>query len=113
MAKNTIAAVGYARRSTDLQERSIPDQQAYVEKWAVEHRYRIIRWYVDDAISGASTRGRDQFEQMIADALAKKLSTDHGEPPKKKDPPPPRRRPTTRAPRTRPRRSSQSDQSVF
>lgn len=28
-------------------------------------------------------------EQMIADALAKKLSTDHGEPPKKKDPPPP------------------------
>jgi DNA invertase Pin-like site-specific DNA recombinase len=68
MAKNTIAAVGYARRSTDLQERSIPDQQAYVEKWAVEHRYRIIRWYVDDAISGTSTRGRDQFEQMIADA---------------------------------------------
>jgi hypothetical protein len=28
-------------------------------------------------------------EQMIADALAKKLSTDHGEPPKKKTPPPP------------------------
>jgi hypothetical protein len=28
-------------------------------------------------------------EQMIADALAKKLSTDHGNPPKKKDPPPP------------------------
>lgn len=28
-------------------------------------------------------------EQMIADVLAKKLSTDHGEPPKKKDPAPP------------------------
>src|SRR5687767_12447130 len=27
-------------------------------------------------------------EQMIADALAKKLATDHGDPPKKKDPPP-------------------------
>jgi hypothetical protein len=27
-------------------------------------------------------------EQMIADALSKKLSTDYGEPPKKKDPPP-------------------------
>ena len=32
--KNNIAAVGYARRSTDMQERSIPDQQAYVERWA-------------------------------------------------------------------------------
>ena len=31
MAKNLIAAVGYARRSTDMQDRSIPDQQAYVE----------------------------------------------------------------------------------
>ncbi len=28
-------------------------------------------------------------EQMIADALSKKLSTDHGEPPKKTTPPPP------------------------
>lgn len=28
-------------------------------------------------------------EQMIADALAKKLTTDYGEPPKKKDPAPP------------------------
>lgn len=28
-------------------------------------------------------------EQMLADMLSKKLSTDHGEPPKKKDPPPP------------------------
>lgn len=28
-------------------------------------------------------------EQMIADALSKKLTSDYGEPPKKKDPPPP------------------------
>ncbi|MBK8259416.1 MAG: hypothetical protein IPK82_43015 [Polyangiaceae bacterium] len=28
-------------------------------------------------------------EQMLADVLAKKLATDHGEPPKKKDPTPP------------------------
>ncbi|HOD83922.1 MAG TPA: recombinase family protein [Phycisphaerae bacterium] len=66
--KNVVKAVGYARRSTDLQERSIPDQQAYVERWASEHGYRVARWYVDDAISGTSTRGRDQFERMIAEA---------------------------------------------
>jgi len=31
MTKTLIPAVGYARRSTDMQERSIPDQQAAVE----------------------------------------------------------------------------------
>ncbi len=68
MAKNLIAAVGYARRSTDLQERSIPDQQAYVTKWAAEHGYRIVRWFIDDAISGTSAKGRNAFEQLIATA---------------------------------------------
>ena len=34
-------------------------------------------------------RGRHPSEILIADVLAKKLSTDHGEPPKNKDPPPP------------------------
>ncbi len=61
-------AIGYARRSTDKQEQSIPDQQAYVEQWAKEHGYVIKRWYVDDAISGTSTKGRDLFAQMIAAA---------------------------------------------
>ncbi|MFV0442545.1 MAG: recombinase family protein [Planctomycetaceae bacterium] len=63
-----IDAAGYARRSTDLQERSIPDQQAYVEKWASENGYRIVRWFIDDAISGTSAKGRNAFEQMIATA---------------------------------------------
>ena len=65
-----IPAVGYARRSTDMQDRSIPDQKAYVEKWAAEHGYAIIRWFVDDAISGTSTRGRDAFSRLIAEAEA-------------------------------------------
>lgn len=71
MAKKNIAAAGYARRSSDLQERSVPDQKAYLEKWAKQNGYRIVRWYVDDAISGTSTKGRDQFERMITDAEAK------------------------------------------
>jgi DNA invertase Pin-like site-specific DNA recombinase len=65
---NLIPAVGYLRRSTDLQERSIPDQKAYIEKWAAEHGYRIVRWYIDDAISGTSTRGRNDFDRLIEDA---------------------------------------------
>ncbi len=67
-SKQTIKAVGYARRSTDMQERSIPDQKTFVERWAKENSYRIERWYIDDAISGTSTKGRVAFERMIADA---------------------------------------------
>ncbi|MDA8745257.1 recombinase family protein [Rubripirellula amarantea] len=61
----TKPAVGYARRSTDMQERSIPDQKAYIEKWASENGCKIVRWFIDDALSGTSTRGRDAFIDMI------------------------------------------------
>ena len=66
--KKQIKAVGYARRSTDMQERSIPDQKAYIEKWADANGYRILRWYIDDAISGTSTKGRKAFDELIAAA---------------------------------------------
>ncbi len=68
MTKKLIPAVGYARRSTDMQERSIPDQQAFVERWAAQHGYAVNRWFIDDAISGTSTKGRNAFEQLIATA---------------------------------------------
>jgi DNA invertase Pin-like site-specific DNA recombinase len=63
-----IPAVGYARRSTDKQEASIPDQVKAVERYAREKGYRIIRWYIDDAISGDDTRNRKDFLRMVADA---------------------------------------------
>lgn len=67
-AKRKVRAVGYARRSTDMQERSIPDQKAYVQRWAEEHGYTIRRWFTDDAVSGTSTKGREAFERLIHDA---------------------------------------------
>ena len=33
IANDIRFAVGYARRSTDLQERSLPDQKVAVERW--------------------------------------------------------------------------------
>jgi len=68
VAKNLINAVGYARRSTDMQERSIPDQKAFVQRWAEENGYTIMRWFIDDAISGTSAKGREAFERMIHQA---------------------------------------------
>ena len=61
-------AVGYVRRSTDRQEQSIPDQKKTIEAYASEHDFQLIKFYVDDAISGTSTLGRRAFQQMIKDA---------------------------------------------
>lgn len=65
VSQKLIPAAAYARRSTDLQERSIPDQRAAIERWATENGYRVVRWFVDDAVSGTSARGRDQFQQLL------------------------------------------------
>jgi DNA invertase Pin-like site-specific DNA recombinase len=66
VAANT--AVGYLRRSTDRQEQSIPDQQRAIERYCTQHGLRLLRCYVDDAISGTSTVGRHGFQSLIADA---------------------------------------------
>ncbi len=61
-------AVGYVRRSTDRQEQSIPDQKKAISTYAQEHNLALVKFYVDDAISGTSTLGRRAFLQMITDA---------------------------------------------
>ncbi len=61
-------AVGYVRRSTDKQEQSIGDQKKAISDYAAEHRLRVQRFYVDDAVSGTSTVGRRAFQEMMADA---------------------------------------------
>ena len=39
-----------------------------MEAYCAQHGLRLLRCYVDDAISGTSTVGRRGFQQMIADA---------------------------------------------
>ena len=62
-----IAAVGYLRRSTRKQEKSIADQKRAIEQWADGQGYRIVRWYIDDGISGDSTEQRADFLRMRSD----------------------------------------------
>ncbi len=66
--KGRPIAVGYLRRSTDRQERSIPDQKKAIEAYACEQGMRIVHFYVDDAISGTSVAKRPGFREMIEDA---------------------------------------------
>ena len=63
-----IPAVGYLRRSTDKQEKSIVDQRQAILQYAEEHGYRIIGWYIDDGISGDATEKRLDFKRMRDDA---------------------------------------------
>jgi site-specific DNA recombinase len=69
----TVNAVGYIRMSSAGQEAS-PDQQRHeIEKLAVTHNYRIVRWYDRDlGISGDATEKRADFQQMVHDATEKR-----------------------------------------
>ncbi len=61
-------AVGYLRRSTDRQTQSIPDQRKAIEGYATEEGFEVLGWYIDDAVSGTSTKGRKEFLRLIDDA---------------------------------------------
>ncbi len=62
------SAVGYLRRSTDRQEQSISDQRRVIEGYAVNNGYDVLDYYIDDAISGASSEDRASFLRLIQDA---------------------------------------------
>lgn len=61
-------AVGYLRRSTDQQDRSLDAQRLAIEVFAAANTLNLIDFYVDDAISGTRSHGRNAFQQMILDA---------------------------------------------
>jgi site-specific DNA recombinase len=56
-----VPAVGYLRRSTSRQEKSLHDQRTEIEQYAATNGYRILRWFQDDGISGDATERRDGF----------------------------------------------------
>ena len=61
-------AAGYLRRSTDRQEQSLDDQRQAIEIYAEREGFSVVKWFVDDAISGTSTEARKAFQAMIAAA---------------------------------------------
>lgn len=63
-----IPAAFYGRMSSDKQDRSIPEQRDQVTPCAAQRGYRIVREYVDEAISGDATEKRHGFQRMIQDA---------------------------------------------
>ena len=52
--KRAIPAVGYLRRSSGKQEKSIPEQKAELSKLAERNGYQVVEWFTDDGICGDS-----------------------------------------------------------
>lgn len=66
----------YVRVSTDdiRQTTSYELQKKYYEDFVLKHpNWTLVHIYADEGISGTSTKKRDAFNQMIADAKAHKL----------------------------------------
>lgn len=60
-------AIGYCRCSTDKQDESISIQKQEIEKYAEEHGYKVVDWYVDNGIDGHDD-SRPGFCQLFRDA---------------------------------------------
>lgn len=66
----------YARVSTDHedQETSLTAQTDYYRKKILEHPgWEFVEIYVDDGISGLSTKRREGFNRMVEDCLAGRI----------------------------------------
>ena len=61
------AAVFYLRMSSAKQDKSIPAQRDELLKLAERKGYRVVREYLDQAISGDDTARRDGFLRLRTD----------------------------------------------
>ena len=75
-AKSVQRVAAYARVSTDHedQETSLSAQTEYYRKKITEHPgWEFVEIYVDDGISGLSTKHREGFNRMVEDCLARRI----------------------------------------
>jgi len=62
-----LRAAQYVRMSTDRQQYSIPNQMAAIALYAAEHKFTIVRTYVDQATSGLKLSNRPGLIELLND----------------------------------------------
>lgn len=67
-----IPCLEYTRASTNHQEYSVGDQDKQIREWAKRNKYKIVKSYCDDGISGHYAAKRPGFLSMIEDISAEK-----------------------------------------
>ena len=76
-----IPAAAYLRKSTkgqtaegkQRQEKSIEQQRTEITLLAKQNGYKILRWYIDEGVSGWKRAGqRPEFDRMLRDAKERK-----------------------------------------
>lgn len=67
-----IPCIEYTRASTNHQEYSVGDQDRQIRDWAKRNKYKIVKSYCDDGISGHYAAKRPGFLSMIEDITAEK-----------------------------------------
>ena len=66
--KPRLRAVAYLRKSTrDQQENSIFNQRKAIDAFAERHEISIVKYFVDDGISGLTMEKRNAFMELIND----------------------------------------------
>lgn len=76
LEEKKLRVAAYCRVSTDSDEQATSfeaQRQHYLESIAKHENWELISIYADEGISGTSTKHRDAFNQMIADAKAGKF----------------------------------------
>ncbi|MCX0368447.1 recombinase family protein [Clostridium perfringens] len=63
----------FIRTSTDLQHKSIENQEEILDRWIKDNKFILYKTYSDEGISGTKKNKRVQWLQMIEDAKNKKF----------------------------------------
>jgi site-specific DNA recombinase len=64
MTSSLKLAVGYMRCSTEMQEDSPEQQKQEIERFAAQHGYQVLDWYVDFGKSGTTFEERPAFQNL-------------------------------------------------
>lgn len=67
-----IPAAQYVRMSTDLQQYSIENQKAAIERYAAQNGFVVVKTYADAGRSGVVLRHRESLRELLRDVVAGK-----------------------------------------